>query len=949
MAKKTLPSIDRFLQAITDAVVVTDASGRVLHLNPAAHTLTGWSVDEAIGQPAATVVTTLSAPQHSANCAAPLEAVLASGHASEHSDILLTDRGGRQRRINETIYPITDTHDRVAGAAIIFRDITDVYRLREERRIAAMAFEIGAPLLVATAADLRVLRVNAACLELSQRSEQELVGASLDVLYGDAEKAPFLKFFRSPGPPDTITSRTTRRNQSGILLQLSETARKIRDESGTVSHFVVGLYDLTEAVAAAEALRESQLNYNHLIESMQEGVAIIHGDHIIECNGHFAHMLGRPRDEIIGKTAADVSGPWQPDGRASAAKSVEVTTAARRDRHAWVDWQVTRPDGSVCQFEASITPSTLKGAAILLITTRDITARKRAEAEYQDLMAELAAREKMLRLANRAYGIACWELNPATLQMSWSEGAEDILGVQPGTFAGGYDGLRTVIHPDDWPLVESGVADALVKGEGFDLDVRLLDHDGQVRWTHTQAEVECNAEGKPLHVRGAVADISQQKAAQETIEQLAYFDPLTKLPNRRLLFDRVRQAVAAAKRSGGCGALLFIDLDHFKRINDSLGHRAGDQILIEVAARLRALTREADTIARLGGDEFVVVLHAVANPGAIRRAAYRVLERLSGNYAIAGHPYHLSASVGVALFPADGDDTTELLHRADAAMYQAKKEGRSTVSFYQPALQNAADERLAIERGLRAALIDDQLELHYQPKVLDGNRIVGAEALLRWHHPERGLIAPGDFIGVAEETGLIVKIGAWVLDAACRQLAVWNRDRPPEQQLVMAVNVSPVQFRNPDFVACVERAINAHRLEPPLLTLEITEGILIDKVEETVARLAELKALGINLSIDDFGTGYSSLNYLKRLPLDEIKIDRSFVANLIEDPNNTAIVKSMVAIATAFSLHLVAEGVETTAEAEFLHTLGCHCHQGYLYARPLPAEEFTRRYCQETP
>jgi diguanylate cyclase (GGDEF)-like protein/PAS domain S-box-containing protein len=807
-----------------------------------------------------------------------------------------------------------------------------------------MAFEIGAPLLVATA-DLRVLRVNGACLELSQRSEQELIGASLDVLYGDAEKAPFLKFFRAPGPPDTITSRTTRRNRTGALLQLSETARKIRDESGAVTHFVVGLYDLTDAVATAAALRESRLNYNHLIESMQEGVALIEGNHIIECNGHFAHMLGRPREEIIGKTAADVSGPWQPDGRASAEKSAEVTAAALRNRYAWVDWQVTRPDGSVCQFEASITPSTLEGAPVLLITTRDITERKRAEAEYQALMAELAAREKMLRLANQAYGIACWELNPTTFQMSWSEGAEDILRVPPGAFTGGYDGLRTVIHPDDWSRVEAGMAGAIANGQGFDLEVRLLDRDGRVRWTHTQAEVECGADAKPLIMRGAVADISERKAAQETIEQLAYFDPLTRLPNRRLLFDRVRQAVAAAKRSGASGALLFIDLDHFKRINDSLGHRAGDQILIEVAARLRALTREEDTIARLGGDEFVVVLHEVALNHDVRRTAYRLLERLTGDYEIANHHYHLSVSIGVTLFPADGDDTTELLHRADAAMYQAKKDGRSTVSFYQPELQNAADERLAIERGLRAALVGAQLELYYQPKVLDGSRIVGAEALLRWHHPERGLIAPGDFIGIAEETGLIVEIGAWVLDAACRQLAVWNHKRPPEQHLVMAVNVSPVQFRSPNFVACVERAINEHRLEPPLLTLEITEGVLIDKVSETVARLAELKALGINLSIDDFGTGYSSLNYLKRLPLDEIKIDRSFVANLIEDPNNAAIVKSMVAIATAFSLHLVAEGVETTAEAEFLSALGCRCHQGYLYARPLPAEEFTRRYC----
>ncbi|MGB5097180.1 MAG: EAL domain-containing protein, partial [Porticoccaceae bacterium] len=425
---------------------------------------------------------------------------------------------------------------------------------------------------------------------------------------------------------------------------------------------------------------------------------------------------------------------------------------------------------------------------------------------------------------------------------------------------------------------------------------------------------------------------------------LAYFDPLTGLPNRRLLFDRVRQAVAAAKRSGTSGALLFIDLDHFKRINDSLGHRAGDQILLKVATRLQALTREEDTIARLGGDEFVVVLHEAADHE-VRRAAYRLLERLSGSYEIANHQYHLSVSIGVVLFPTDGDDTTELLHRADAALYQAKKDGRSTVSFYQSELQAAADERLAIEQGLRAALADQQFELYYQPKVLDGSRVVGTEALLRWHHPERGLMLPGDFIGIAEETGLIVEIGAWVLDTACRQLALWNSERPSVQHLMMAVNVSPVQFRNPDFVACVQRALVEHRVEPALLTLEITEGVLIDKVDETVARLAELKALGVCLSIDDFGTGYSSLNYLRRLPLAEIKIDRSFVANLIEDPNNAAIVKAIVAIATAFSLHLVAEGVETAAEAEFLHALGCHCHQGYLYARPLPAEEFTRRYC----
>ena len=938
---ETLPRLEQFLHEIKDAVVVVDVEGTVRHLNAAAETLTGWPSTEARGLTADRVC--------AVECAAAeppwtqrLQEVLASGASHEYADALLRVRNGKQRRINQTLYSICGEDGRISGAAIISRDISHIYRLREERRIAAMAFATAAPLLVATAADLRVLSVNEACLQLSRRSEQELVGASLETLYQDPDKEELLAFFRNPGSPDRLSARTARRNRAGELLQLLETATKVRDDTGEVTHFVVGFHDLTETVAATEALRETQLNYQQLVESMHEGVAIIRRGRFLECNAEFARMLGRRREDLVGRTATEVSGKLQPEGISTEEMISKVNAEVESSGHAWVTWRVSKPGDDTAHFEANIALSTAAGQPVLVVTARDVTERLRAEQERQRLVEELAARENLIRLSNRAYGIASWEYDPATRIMRWSDDAEDILGLAPGALADGIPALAGVIHPDDMALVDDALAQAL-GGEGFELDVRIQDRLGNLRWTHTQAECEHDALGNLVVVRGAVADITERKTAQQTIEQLAFFDPLTGLPNRRLLFDRVRQAVAAAKRSGTSGALLFIDLDHFKRINDSLGHRAGDQILIKVATRLRALTREEDTIARLGGDEFVVVLHEAADHE-VRRAAYRLLERLSGDYEIANHQYHLSVSIGVVLFPTDGHDTTELLHRADAAMYQAKKDGRSTVSFYQSELQAAADERLAIEQGLRAALPGQQFELHYQPKVLDGSRVVGAEALLRWRHPERGLILPGDFICVAEETGQIVEIGAWVVDTACRQLARWNRERPSEQHLVMAVNVSPVQFRNPDFVACVQRALVEHRVEPALLTLEITEGVLIDKVDETVARLADLKALGVCLSIDDFGTGYSSLNYLRRLPLAEIKIDRSFVANLIEDPNNAAIVKAIVAIATAFSLHLVAEGVETAAEAEFLRALGCHCHQGYLYAKPLPAEEFTRRY-----
>ena len=941
----TLPRLERFLHGIKDAVVVVDASGRVLHQNAAAEALTGWPSSEAHGLAAEQVVTTVLSAADTPWTQA-LREVLESGVSREYADALLRARSGRRLRINQTLYPIADDQGEISGAAIISRDISHIYRLREERRIAAMAFATAAPLLVASATDWRVLSANAACLKLSQRSERELVGESLETLYGDPDKGDLLAFFRDPGPPDTLTARTARRNRAGESLQLLETASKVRDEHGEVTHFVVGFHDLTEIVAATEALRETQLNYRHLVESMHEGVAIIRKGRMLECNAQFARMLGRQREDVLGCTVAEVSSDLQPDGIPTDERIAAVTAQTASAGHAWVTWRVLQPGGGEVHFEANITASAVAGQRILLVTARDVTERLRADQERQRLVEELAAREKLIRLSNRAYGIASWEYTPATQFMRWSDDAEEILGLAPGALADGIPALGGVIHPDDMALVNDALTQAL-RGEGFALDVRIQDQLGNQRWTHTQAECEHDADGNLVVVRGAVADITERKTAQETIEQLAFFDPLTGLPNRRLLFDRVKQAVAAARRQGITGALLFIDLDHFKRINDSLGHGAGDRVLVEVADRLRALTRTEDTISRLGGDEFVVLLGHLGtsadNPGRLAwDIAGRILASVSGDYRIGEHDYHLSASIGITLFPDDGEDTLELLHRADAAMYQAKAEGRATISFYQPELQRAADTRLAIERELRIALAHEQLELFYQPKVLDGELLVGTEALLRWRHPERGLLPPSEFICVAEETGLIVDIGVWVIDAACRQLALWNPRRATDTPLGLSINVSPIQFRHRDLVATVKRALELHDVEPGQLTLEITESMLIDRVDDVIDKLNQLKELGVQLSIDDFGTGYSSLAYLRRLPLDELKIDRSFVSNLVEDPNNAAIVESMVAISQAFGLRVIAEGVETEAEARFLRRLGCRYHQGYLYARPLPADEFDR-------
>ncbi len=946
---ETLPRLEQFLHEIKDAVVVVDVQGRVRHLNAAAETLTCWSSSEAHGLTADQVVATVSSAAD-IPWTQSLQEVLAAGASREYADALLRVRNGKRLRINQTLYPICGDDGRISGAAIISRDISPIYRLREERRIAAMAFATAAPLLVATAADLRVLSVNEACLQLSGRREQELVGVSLETLYQDPDKEELLAFFHNPGPPDRVSARTTRRNRAGELLQLLETASKVRDDSGEVTHFVVGLHDLTETVAAAEALRETQLNYQQLVESMHEGVAIIRRGRILECNAQFARMLGRRREDLVGRTATDVSSKLQPEGISTEEMINKVNAEVASSGHAWVTWRVSKPGDGSAHFEANIAFSTAAGQRILVVTARDVSERLRAEQERQRLVEELAARENLIRLSNRAYGIASWEYDPATRIMRWSDDAEEILGLAPGALADGIPALAGVIHADDMALVDEVLAQAL-RGEGFELDVRIRDRLGNLRWTHTQAECEHDALGNLVVVRGAVADITERKAAQQTIEQLAFFDPLTGLANRRLLFDRVKQAVAAARRRESTGALLFIDLDHFKRINDSLGHGAGDRVLIEVAGRLRALSRAEDTISRLGGDEFVVLLGQLGtsadNPGRLAwEVAGRILASISGDYRIGEHDYHLSASIGITLFPDDGEDTLELLHRADAAMYQAKAEGRATISFYQPELQRVADTRLAIERELRIALARQQLELFYQPKVLDGKLLVGAEALLRWRHPQRGLLPPAEFICVAEQTGLIVDIGAWVIDAACRQLASWQPRSIASPWLGLSINVSPIQFRHRDLVATVRRALELHDIAPDQLTLEITEGVLIEQVDDVIDKLHQLKALGVQLSIDDFGTGYSSLAYLRRLPLDELKVDRSFVSSLAEDPNNAAIVESMVAIAKVFGLRVIAEGVETEAEARLLRRLGCRYHQGYLYARPLAVDEFDRDWAK---
>jgi diguanylate cyclase (GGDEF)-like protein len=420
---------------------------------------------------------------------------------------------------------------------------------------------------------------------------------------------------------------------------------------------------------------------------------------------------------------------------------------------------------------------------------------------------------------------------------------------------------------------------------------------------------------------------------------MAHHDALTDLPNRVLLYDRIGRQMAQTRRNQRVMALLFIDLDRFKNVNDSLGHQAGDRLLQAVARRLIGCVRDADTVARLGGDEFVVVLSEINSPEDAANVAQKVLEALSQPFRIADQDLHITPSVGICTFPRDGEDVETLMRNADIAMYHAKEMGRNNYQFFTAEMNATAHQRLALENDLRRALERSEFILHYQPQLdLKTGEIVGFEALVRWRHPDRGMVPPSQFIPVAEDTGLISRLGEWVLQQACAQAAEWQK--AGYAHLQVAVNLSAQQFRREDIAETVARALEHTGLPAARLELEITESVMIQQPEQAVVKFGQLNAMDVQLSIDDFGTGYSSLSYLKRFPIDKLKIDQSFVRDISTDPDDAAIVTAIIAMAHSLGLEVIAEGVETAEQLAFLKVLGCDKAQGYYFSRPVPAQEF---------
>ena len=521
------------------------------------------------------------------------------------------------------------------------------------------------------------------------------------------------------------------------------------------------------------------------------------------------------------------------------------------------------------------------------------------------------------------------------------------------------DGFLATVHPEDADRVRQACERAIANGDAFAIEHRIVQSDGGLRHVHQQVEViEYDGSGGALQLAGAVHDITRRKDTEEQIRRLAYFDTLTGLPNRLLFTEQLHKGLADAERQGQQLAVLFVDLDHFKRVNDTLGHSAGDELLRVVSARLAQSVRPLDSIsrgsgerdrnsiARLGGDEFIIMLsdlHGAVDAAAVAR---RLVAALTEPVTIQCTELYVSASVGIAMYPYDGTDIDTLLMNADTAMYRAKEAGRGGFQFYDRSMNARALERLVMETMLRRALERSEFVLHYQPRIsLATGQIVGAEALIRWQHPERGLVSPREFITLAEETSLVIPIGEWALDEVCRQSAAWQAGGLAAVPL--AVNLASTHLRERNLPDLVSRMLVQHGVPAGCLEIEVTESVLIADPELSLDTARRLNELGVRLSIDDFGTGYSSLSYLKRLPISALKIDQSFVRDLATDPDDAAIITAIIAMAHTLKLKVIAEGVETEAQRVFLKNNGCDEFQGYLMSRPVEAGEFAQMLEQQ--
>ena len=720
----------------------------------------------------------------------------------------------------------------------------------------------------------------------------------------------------------------------GSVLAVIWHLRPAARESGDVADFIAMCFALPwfawiggHINKLRDRLEERKRFYETIWENAADTILVVDSDGLIDyVNPAVRRLLGREPEALIG---TPVSLLQDPTGAADTRRAIE---GWQRDS-AWgtLETEALRADGTRVAVEITVNHVILRGEPAQVAFVRDITERRHARQT-------LAASEERFRRLTALSSDWYWEQDAELRYSVVSSGILTEGGVAPESLIGKTS--QELIADPHWPDAESHAAVLAERRPFRDVEYPVRTPAGEIRWFSSDGEPMFDARGAFRGYYGTGRDITERKANEEHIRYNATHDVLTGLANRNLLRDRLALAIAQSQRSKRSIWVVFIDLDRFKIINDSLSHKTGDELLQQVAQRLTAATRETDTVARQGGDEFVMVLPEGTDGHLSERVLERLLASLAEPFRVGGQEIFVTCSAGVAVYPGDGNHPEELIEHADIAMYRAKDGGRNTYHFYTREMNDQALARLRLENALRLALERNEFVLHYQPQysLRDGS-MVGCEALIRWQHPTEGLLRPGSFIGIAEEMGLIQDVGEWVLREDCRQARAW---RETGRGLCMAVNLSARQFSHPDLVAMVAGVLGDTGLPPAELELELTESLLMDDIDHNIRTLEGLRGLGVRLAIDDFGTGYSSLAYLKRLPVDVLKIDRSFVRDSATNHADAAIVASVVGLAHNLGLVVIAEGVEDAAQLRLLEQKGCDQVQGYLLSQPVPAEELER-------
>jgi diguanylate cyclase (GGDEF)-like protein/PAS domain S-box-containing protein len=801
---------------------------------------------------------------------------------------------------------------------------TEAARLQ---RINATVFDASAESIIITDLNANIISVNPAFSRISGYGAEEVLGRNPRLLAsGKQDRLFYEQMWQEISRSGSWQGELTNRHKNGSYYDIHLSITAAKDEMGRLQHYIGVSTDITERKRAEQTIqRESEKN-RALLRNTSDGIHILDSEgSLIDFSDSFCAMLGYSREEMAGMNVNQWDVHFEAPGMEGVFK--------QRFRHGpppRIETQHRRKDGSVIDVEISLLKLDLDGIPVDYCSSRDITERKRAEHELRIAATAFETQEGIL-IADAAGNIL--RVNRAFTDITGYT-PQEVIGKNPRILSSG-------LHDASF---YSAMWDDLLREGAWKGEIWNRRKNGEVYPERLTITTVKNRDGAIVNYVASLADITLHKAAEEEIKTLAFFDTLTRLPNRRLLLDRLQQALVASMRSDKSGAILFLDLDNFKNLNDTLGHDIGDLLLQQVAERLHSCVREGDTVARIGGDEFVVILEDLSTE-AIEAAAqtetvgWKIISSLNQPYQLNEYEAHSTPSIGATLFDGRPQLIDDLFKQADIAMYQAKKAGRNTMRFFDPQMQDTLNIRAAIETDLRKSIERRQFQLYYQIQVDDKRRPLGAEALIRWIHPERGMVSPDQFIPLAEETGLILSIGQWVLESACAQLKEWERN-PLARDLVLAVNVSAKQFRQNDFAARVREIVQRFAINPARLKLELTESMLQEDIEDTIAIMNSLKEIGVLFSLDDFGTGYSSLQYIKRLPLDQIKIDQSFVHDLGMSNDDRAIVKAIIAMARSLDMEVIAEGVETENQRSMLISNGCFQFQGYLFSKPVPVEQF---------